>query len=345
MSRPPAKQAERLVREMLLETIELTMSHVGLGNLTEYALLVLFGNSHSHYLTMGTGITPDKIIDEAGRLLYPAYYKTHLKVPVEAVLSGYKLWEEVQIGVDVQRFGANLLESTYIFGRKGEIPGRPEEWNPERFPSMKGNNLLLVDVTEADQEDNRTFSSPKIGYMADIEKAKRPPAAIQQANSVKSDGFANIKSTIKNESPVIFNVVSGRDASPGHAMIFAKFSEIMDYGEMMFLAAENTGFSLELWRQLELLEREVFYYANCFAGETLEIYLTGGIEAIAEDFNRKLPDGRLPKAYLFFQVDIYKQKNHLLLAKARVKKLLAVPPGSTELMEKADKLVFHCSTG
>ena len=42
------------------------MSHVGLGSLTEYGVLVLFGNAHSHALVEGTGLPPDEIRDTEG---------------------------------------------------------------------------------------------------------------------------------------------------------------------------------------------------------------------------------------------------------------------------------------
>ena len=44
-------------------TVELTMSHVGLGTLTESALMVLFGNAHAHRLVAGTGRRPDALVD------------------------------------------------------------------------------------------------------------------------------------------------------------------------------------------------------------------------------------------------------------------------------------------
>jgi hypothetical protein len=90
-------KAFRGVSEMLIENIELSMSHVGLGALNEYALMVLFGNAHSHSLVQGVGITPDRIKDNQGLLLYPAYFMTHLKIPADSLISSYKYGIELML--------------------------------------------------------------------------------------------------------------------------------------------------------------------------------------------------------------------------------------------------------
>ena len=93
----------------------LDMETVGLGNLTEYRLLVLFGNYHSLCLVEGTELTPNDIVDEKERLLYPAYYMTHLQVPVGNFVEDYNLWDNAKTTVEIKKFGVNLLDSYYTF--------------------------------------------------------------------------------------------------------------------------------------------------------------------------------------------------------------------------------------
>ncbi len=83
---------------MIKERIELTMSHVGLGRLTEASLLTLFGDGHSHSPVEGVENNPAGIADTDGRMLYPAYIMTHLMVPSSYPLSTFNLWDPTSTG-------------------------------------------------------------------------------------------------------------------------------------------------------------------------------------------------------------------------------------------------------
>ena len=223
---------------MLIEILELTMSHVGLGNLNEYALMVLFGNAHSHSLVKDTPLTPDQIRNDAGNTLYPAYFMTRLTVPPLALLPSYKLWEHVSIGVDVRRFGDTLLESKYALGRGRQLPGDPQEWDADRFPMMEGNNLLIID-SQGDTSTKRKVGNPGAGLIANLPKSTRAPKGIMSSKQARSGGFMNVDflgHPFKSRHPVYYEVMPRRDAAAGHAMIFAKFAEIMDYAENRFLS-------------------------------------------------------------------------------------------------------------
>ena len=85
--------------------------------------------------------------------------------------------------------------------------------------------------------------------------------------------------------PLTYRIHAHRDAAPGRAMIFAKFSEIMDLAERDFLnQGLQPGFSAGILDHLHLLEREMFYYGNCFAGETLAVHLRGIMTPCPMDF-------------------------------------------------------------
>ena len=136
-----------------VENVELTMSHVGLGSLNEYALMVLFGNAHSHRLVAGTGAKPDGMVDQRGNVLYPAYFMTTLKVPTCNLLRSFKLWEQVDVGVEIHRFGDTLLESRYALGRDGALDPRGADWSEALWPTMSGNNLIVVDTHRRRRHD------------------------------------------------------------------------------------------------------------------------------------------------------------------------------------------------
>jgi probable biosynthetic protein (TIGR04098 family) len=325
---------------MLIENIELTSSHVGLGNLKEYALMILFGNAFVHHIIQGTGITLDQMKDTQGLTLYPAFFMTHLRVPRHSLLSSHKIWQRVDVGVDVKRFGISLLESTYILGRENEVPDNVNEWDDKKYPSMTGNNIIVVDGVGS-REYSRQVSAPKPGHIADLPKITKPPPAIKKANFVREHGFENdaFPGKIKNEAPILYDVDHIRDTAPGHALIFAKFCEIMDYAEfhMLFKQLQH-GFPVDVLDNLAILEREICYYGNCYAGEILEIYLKGNLEACPADFHGDSLE-IISAGILTMQIEIYQKKTNHLLAMAKVKKLITVPSALQNLVLDVKRLI------
>ena len=324
---------------MLIENVELTMSHLGLGNLTEYALMVLFGNAHSHHLTLGVENTPDQILDHQGHVLYPAYFMTHLQVPPHVLLPSFRLWEHVQVGVDVKRFGETLLESAYILGRGDGLPEDAEQWDLENHPSVKANNLIVVDVTEGGAA--RKVSVPKPGCFASLPKIKRPPQAITRAKQVRSNGFdmPGFEAKITTDRPISYFVEPHRDAAPGHAMIFAKFFEVMDHAETKLLSERlQPGFQNVALNGLNVLERETYFYGNCFAGEFLDIFIRADARVCDSDFHGDSLH-MISAAVFEFQIEVYQHRNNQLLAMARVKKLLALPTFAQDSLQDVKRLL------
>ncbi|MCX8131433.1 MAG: D-fructose-6-phosphate amidotransferase [Clostridia bacterium] len=323
---------------MLIENIELTMSHVGLGTLNEYALLLLFGNAHSHHLTLNTGICPDEIKDNQGLTLYPAYFMTHLKVPKNLLLSTYKLWDNISVGVDVARFGETILESLYVLGKQGEIASDTARWDLEKYPSMRANSLIIVDVGETGGFA-RKVSIPKPECIAVLPKVSRAPEAIPRSKNIRSSGFGFEPGNLKTLDPIVYYVASDQDAAPGHAMVFAKFTRIMDWAEYIMLSQQlKPGFPSNVLQYLSVLERETFYYGNCFAGETLEVYIKGTIKECDPNYHGDSLQ-IISVAILSCQIEIYLQRNKTLLAIANAKKLLALPTSSQDFIPDIKRII------
>lgn len=311
---------------------ELTMSHVGLGTLNEYALLVAFGNAHSKALVAGLSITASEIVDNDNRLLYPAYFMTRITVPPDLLLHGYGLWDRLDVGVEVKRFGDTLLDSKYIVMQENdESEPAINDLLPQRV-SMQANSLFVVDASVAKTTD-RQVAIPRPGCLASMDKLAKPPEAIRRAREVRNHGFAEEEgmSQFRNTCPIAYDLIPGRDSHAGHAMIFAKFSEIMDFAEFTLLTKlSKPGIPLGLYDCIHLLERETYYYGNCFGGEQLNIFVKGKFSGCAPDFHGK--NLRMVSAGIFtFVVEIYQAKNNMLLSIAKVKKLIALPVQFQEL--------------
>jgi probable biosynthetic protein (TIGR04098 family) len=310
-----------------VDTVELTMSHVGLGSLTESALMVLFGNAHSHRLVAGTGRKPDDLVDHQGNKLYPAYFATSLRIPATNLLSSYKLWEQVDIGIDVRRFGETLLESTYMLGRKGAIGSELADWSAPPSPMMTGCNLMVVDAVESTGIANRQVAVPRSECLAPLPKMRTVPAAVARSKLIRSQGFrlepAGI--ALRTESPIRYTLRAGADAAPGHAMVFAHFSDIMDVAEREFLAG-HARFALpaNALDRLSVIERTTYYYGNCFGGESLNIRMSGYIRPLDwTKFNES--SNCILAAELNLEFEIGKVIDGSLVAMACVKKLLVLP--------------------
>ncbi|AWB65706.1 D-fructose-6-phosphate amidotransferase [Saccharobesus litoralis] len=318
---------------MLVENVELTMSHLGLGDLNEYALMVLFGNAHSHHLVRGLSITPNDIQAMDGTTLYPAYFMTHLKVPLTQLLPSIKLWDKVSVGVDVRKFGDTLLESDYVIASEGQVPDDLEQWQSAQFITMAGNNLLVAEEINGGGT-KRQVLNPNPDKITELVKARRSPAGIAQSRKVRA---ANLLAADKigeftSSQPYIYSIAKGRDAMPGHAMIFAKFSEVMDLAEADFLAHQiEPGIADGMLSHLNILEREIYYYGNCYAGEELAVYLAGNIESVEDD---ELSDDLdfVAAAFLNIRFEIYQKRTGTLIAMAKAKKVFAVPMQEQDLI-------------
>ncbi|MEJ2416278.1 MAG: hypothetical protein P8Y45_04990 [Exilibacterium sp.] len=348
---------------MLIENIELTMSHLGLGNLSEYALMVLFGNAHSHHLVAGTGLAPDLLRDKNANALYPAYFMTRLSVPETVLLHSFKLWERVSVGVDVKRFGDTLLESRYILGREGEVAQDAQTWERQNLPTMEGNNLIVIENIDA-VNVRRKVANPDPDCIAKLPKARVSPRGVTRSKIVRSRGFethgvesqrvesqsfeskppdAAARLEFANKKPFHYEVLPGRDAAPGHAMIFARFCEIMDAAEYQYFSREFTpALPDELITCFSVLDREVFYYGNCYAGETLSIHLRGSLQIFEEG---ELLDNcnYVRAAMLNLDFELFQHRNKSLLAMARTRKMVAIPMHKQDVISDLQRLVYFSS--
>lgn len=346
LSLKPASDQPSLVRPAVptlahVEHLELTMSHLGLGSLNEYALMVLFGNAHSHRLVAGTAVKPDGIIDQRGHMLYPAYFMTRLRVPPCNLLNTFGLWSDVDVGVDVHRFGDTLLASRYILGRAGTVGSNSDEWDTSTCPSMEGNNLIVVDAVEGGGTAHREVAVPLPDRIAALPKRKTVPEGVSLSRKARSEALDSGMRVpmLRTREPIRYAVRPGMDAAPGHAMIFAKFGEIMDFAEHHFLHHDpQVGLPAEVLGYLQVVERDTYYYGNCFGGEALTIHLAGHLElldchAVDEESNCILA------AELNLSFEICRAGDKSLLCVARVKKLLAIPLKDQDLVRDVTRIV------
>jgi len=299
---------------MYSETTELTYSHQDLGALNEFGLMCLFGSMHSKALVRGLEITVEEIKDHQGLRLYPAYFHTHLRVPEACPLSRFGAWRKVHLGIELKRFGKCYLDSTYVIKPGTESVPTPQDFERGAYPTMHGNNLFIIDVSE-DSSVARQLAVPASACVAPLEPVDEKPAAIQRAREASRDRILRKERNypLTSRESISYAVVPGRDVAIGHAMIFARFCQVMDYAEHVFLSDH-----LELllgpseMAEYQLQEREIFYFNNAYADDTIDI----GVKArVTEE-----TDGAEHRTFMETEYQLFRRSNLDLLAVGYAKK-------------------------
>lgn len=323
---------------MLKETVELTLSHVDLGTLSEFAAMALFGNAISHCITRGRGRSTREITDVEGHLLYPAYYMTHLRVPPKHLLQRYQVWDNVEIGVDVRSFGGMMLDSRYILGPPGAFKEDASTWNTDAFPTMRGGTLFVV---EDSRGENSRPGKPRSDHVAELPKLTTRPESSVQYNKVLSTGtlVPGFKGNLRARSPISYPLVTGRDVIPGHSMMFATYNRLMEYAERELLTNHVwPPFPLSLLDHRSILERETYYLNNAQVGETVTIDIRGEYKPCSDDLFDDRSD-LIPGGQLTFALEVYAERRNSLLLASQVKKILAIPASQRGAVRDAERLI------
>ena len=322
---------------MIRKNILLDMSHVGLGTLTESGLMLVFGSIHSERLTNDIALDPKQIVNSKNEILYPAYYFTHLSVPPSRLLRSFNLWDRISVGVDVFRFGKSLLESSYILSHNGEISQESESWGSSNNIFMKGSSIFVVDSINSRKE--ALVGVPSADSISNLPAISSTPEALHQSRSIRRLGQHTGKVFELTSKPIAYRILPRRDVSIGRSLVFAKFIEIMDTAEYLFLLdGIYPGLSISLVSNLAILERKTYYFGNASANEVLEIYFKLRIESCSSDYHGN--DSTLLSCGLFeFEIEIYSKNSGAMLVSAYTKKLLIVPVSSQNEVDDCMRIV------
>jgi probable biosynthetic protein (TIGR04098 family) len=258
---------------MYIETTELTYSHQDLGALNEFGLMCLFGNMHSKALVEGLGTSVEEIKDHHGRQLYPAYFHTHLKVPECCPLSSFGAWKQVHLAVELKRFGKCYLDSSYVIKPEKDTAPTARDFESGVYPTMHGNNLFIVDVSE-DSSVARQLAVPESACVALLDPVSEKPSAIQLTKEVSLDCAIrkDVDYPLMARESIAYAVIPGRDVAAGHAMIFARFCQVMDYAEYIFLTSQlELPIGQGALAECQLREREIYYFNNAYAGDIIDV--------------------------------------------------------------------------
>ncbi len=323
---------------MLRETVELTLSHVDLGELGEQATMTLLGNTFVHCLLEGTGHTLRDIKDANGHVAYPGFFMTHLTVPPGHLLEQHQVWEKVGVAIEVKSFGGMILESTFMLGTPEELPADVDDLDDGKLPIVRGANMFVLEDSRGDEPQP---SVPKRGCLTDLPKSTTPPPAVARFGQVQSQGRVDpeFRPRMRLSEPVCYPIVEGRDLAPGHALLFSSFVRIMDNAERILLCERVTpAFPTQLARCLSVLERETWYLNNSYGNQVIVAHVGASLEPCARDLVPKA-SGKVAAGILTSCVELYEQGTNKLLVAAKARKVLAVPTTRKTLLKDAERLI------
>ena len=244
------------------------------------------------------------------------------------------------MAVDIARYGAMILSSKYVIGKNGEVPEDIEEWKNSKMPYMEGCNLITVDIAGSESA-KRKVSAPKAGYITDdLKKDKSVSKYVKMNNVIKENGFGiKVNEKLSNQQPFELKIEPDEEAAYGHAMIFSNYVKIMEWAERKLLTEKlKPGLQYDLLGDLHVLEREIYYYFNCFAGNQLDIYVKGNIEECPNNYH----GDSLKNISVFtieLEMEIYQKEKNILLAIGKVKKLCVIPTTKQECLPTLKKFI------
>ena len=314
----------------MIETFDLTPSHVGLGDLNEFALLTQVANTHYRILTEGTQSTPREIFDKTGEALYPSVFALHLRAHVERPIETFALWSKLGVGADVRCFGRSFLDVRGVLGRAGEVCDTPEAWARGPLPSVSWAGAWTL---------KGEVAMPAPAFVENVPRAAAPPELLTLFRAVQSRGLiGDAGGSSAPSAPVLYTVELGRDVARGRQMMFSQFVVVMDHAERVFLTERVwPAFPCELVQCRTTLERRIFYFGNCRADDVIETVVEAHLEKISPPAGEDL--AFLPCAVVALTMTLTDRRSRRLVALGDTKKLLAIPRAQVGLIREAERML------
>lgn len=330
---------------MYVDTLELTMTHVDLGGLTEPVFVALCGDAHAHRITQGRDNSIADIKDKNGRTLYPSHFATHLRVPAARTLDSFRLWDRISVGSDVHSYAGMLLDSTYVLGREGEIADDPSAWDLGRLPSMKGGVVFVVDEGHLSEPEPAV---PVTDLVAELPQLKAPPAFVDRFSQVQEQGMVDERfvGSLRSIRPLRYKVLAGRDVANGKALMFSSFSRLAGLAERRLLMSEiQPRCPVSLLDHFRVLERETYFLGNCFSGETIHIDVQASLSPCEPGLHGDATD-RVSLAVLTTSIEMSNQRSNAILNVSQARKLLLVPAADESAVKDGERfLKRHAAAG
>jgi probable biosynthetic protein (TIGR04098 family) len=322
---------------MHIEVTELTMSHVGHGNLTEAALIALFSNAHSHALTKGGAPSIREVRNAKGEPLSSGYYWTRLRVPTSHLLSRYRVWDRVAIGVEIRSWGGTMLSSEYALCPSVECLRETVDAARSELPTFEAASLFYVDGQEPPRP-----SVPRREDVAPLQQMKQPPEAAKRFNEIRSGVRigGDLVGPSTGANPLRHRLRIGRDLSPGQGVTCSDFIGLCDdFERELFSERFRPGASTTLLDALQVVERETAYVSNLRTEEHVVAHMRCAAFPQPEEDEPSSDGVTLAPCRLQVSTELYAERTNQLLLATHATKAFALPVGQPGLAHDAARFL------
>jgi probable biosynthetic protein (TIGR04098 family) len=324
---------------VLTSIFELDLANAGLAGLDEVSFLRLFATTQAHALVRGTGHTLRDITNADGVPLYPAFYRTRVTVPPPLLFARHRVWERVEMGVELHRYGRMLLESRGVIGIPGELPDGTSGSSLDRHIRIAGSMAFIHDADAGEQR----VDSPREGAIAELPSLPSRPEALDEQRRIRAEGLilpptqrpSNLSGRVR--LPLLVT----RDVQAGRALMFASFTTL-------FEVAEQTLLLEQIWPAIDpallsfrhLLDRDVHYIGNLRQGDAVTIETTATLSPCPKDLASGY-EGLVGVALLELRSELYQEASHALIAAAVTRKLFAVPKTHGSAVQDMQRMLLR----
>lgn len=315
---------------MLNYDLNLTLSHLGIGNLSEVGLLNIFAEAQLADITQGTGTNLWTLKTADGRALYPAWYAFELQVSPDYLLSSFKLSDKIRVTSNVQSYGGMLLDSRFTISH-----GDTVKQQSSNLPTLTGGNLFIVKGGVGEPE----IGIPEQGSLAVMPLLSNEPPDLNLFRQARRLGISPNANDYIWSGRLSTYLGSGLRIAPGTNLMFSNYIDILDSAEFRFISQQlHPAIPLPIAANVETIYRRVFYFGNCTLGDRLSIWICVSIKRIDPNFHGTRKD-IVSVGLMESTAEIYDHKSKEMLVCAKTTKLLAVPSTRPSLIRDMERVI------
>ncbi len=305
------------------------MPHMVPGQLSEVELLKILGARQWHAIAAALDVPTKAIVNDGGERLYASF------VGIDVSLGDRSLFDfeegvTATIHHEVRCYARRFVEGVLRFGVSAEPrEGGPRVVMTNAFVTREHSNLRLRTFAPQAEWAPGTAASERPAGLLDHDRAQRG-GGIDVPGWERARALAGLAPT-----PIIYPILPESDLNGAGLLYFARYVAMMNYGERRLLREHATvPVSAGLLRRLSTERRRLFYFAN--AAETDSVDIRINVRAETSD---EAADTWVSPLKLYFETDLYRSSDGVLMAKGIVRKGLRLPRKAKSLLYEAQRLV------
>lgn len=263
----------------MVERLEIGMPLMGIGNLSESALLKHLGDVRWRHITRLTGVPSRDLLDDERNRLYPAFFYVELRFPESRPMGSFGENDSLVVMDTVKRFGLSILDGvTYLIPSERWQSGMEpisslEDAARRGIPAVRMSNAFVMKFDGAEWLKR---SRPRSGILEAVAELEIPPDSIDLSKQVQkgeSPGALPAGSFALHDSEVSYEyrIQPDRDVNGVGLLYFANYPVFLDLAERWALKQTGLPWSDAAVNTRSLVLRKAVYLNNAPWHDSLEI--------------------------------------------------------------------------